>query len=68
MASRRIVTAAGLSLFALCLCACAHEDAYGRGYQKPGYDYGSGARFGNHDWRFGRVDRTDNDELSHWYY
>jgi hypothetical protein len=48
MLTRKIVTAAGLSLFALSLAACVHEH---RDYRndRPGYDYRHDGRYRDRD-------------------
>jgi hypothetical protein len=53
MLIRKIVTVAGLSLFAMSVAACVHEhrDYDGR---RPGYDYRHDGHYRDHDRRFDR--------------
>ena len=54
----RIITAAGISLFALSTAACVHEH---RDYYRPGYDYRHDGRYWDHDRRFYGDRRWDHD-------
>ena len=52
MLTRKIVTAAGISIFALSLAACAHDPR--RSYDRPGYDYRHDGHDRDQDRRFDR--------------